>query len=191
MTSNRLNGKDWTKQLISRLLQITHSQWIYRNISLHDRSNGYLRNKTAEDLGEEIHRLAELQPEDVPAESTFLLEVDAGKLTKEHVETQAYWVVAVRAARKAKAAQSAKAASEKRRMKRKSTGRLSSKVNLGVTEVEREIIRDRINNISGGESTIRLEEHNQTFLDAFVKKRPHPSSITRLMKSNKRLRKPD
>ena len=28
MTNNRLNGNDWTKQLISRLLQITHSQWI-------------------------------------------------------------------------------------------------------------------------------------------------------------------
>jgi hypothetical protein len=50
---------------------------------------------------------------------------------------------------------------------------------------------DRINNISGGESMIRLEEHNQTFLETFVKKRPHPSSITRLMQSNKRLRKPD
>ena len=68
---------------------------------------------------------------------------------------------------------------------------MSSRANLGVTEVEREIIRDRINNISGGESMISLEEHNQTFLEAFVKKRPHPSSITRLMKSNKRLRKPD
>ena len=82
----------------------------------------------------------------------FLLEVDSGKLTKEHVETQAYWVVAVRAARKAKAAQSAKAASDKRRMKRKSSGRLSSSVNLGVTEVESEIIGDRINNLSGGKA---------------------------------------
>ena len=99
------------------MLQITHSQWIYRNISLHDKSNGYLRNKTAEDLAEEIHRLAELQPEDVPTESMFLLEVDSGNLTKEHVETQAYWVVAVRAARKAKAAQSARAASEKQQSK--------------------------------------------------------------------------
>ena len=191
MTNNRLNGKDWTKQLISRLLQITHSQWIYRNITLHDRTNGYLRNKTAEDLAEEIHRLAELQPEDVPADCIFLLEVDSGKLTKEHVETQAYWVVAMKAARKAKAAQSAKTASEKKRSKRKTSGRLSSKVNLGVTEVEREIIRDRINNQGGGERTIRSEESNQSFLDAFVKKRPHPSSITRLMKSNKRLPKPD
>jgi hypothetical protein len=33
----------------------------------------------------------------------FLLEIDSGKLTKEHVETQAYWVIAVKAARKAKA----------------------------------------------------------------------------------------
>ena len=57
---------------------------------LHDKSNGYLRNKTAEDLAEEIHRLAELQPEDVPTERMFLLEVDSGKLSKEHVETQAY-----------------------------------------------------------------------------------------------------
>jgi hypothetical protein len=70
---------------------------------------------------------------------------------------------------------------------------MSSRVNLGVTEVEREIIQDRVNKLGGGESTIRLEECNQSFLDAFVKKRPHPSSITRLIKSNKnkRLRKPD
>ena len=97
----------------------------------------------------------------------------------------------MKAARIAKAAQSAKTASEKKRSKRKTSGRLSSKVNLGVTEVEREIIRDRINNQGGGERTIRSEESNQSFLDAFVKKRPHPSSITRLMKLNKRLRKPD
>ena len=158
------------------MLQITHSQWIYRNNSLHDKSNGYLRNKTAEDLAEEIHRLAELQPEDVPTESMFLLEVDSGKLTKEHVvETQAYWVVAVRAARKAKAAQSARAASEKQRSKRRGSGKMSSRANLGVTEVEREIIRDRINNQACGGSTTIFGKYNQTFLDALVEKRPHPS----------------
>ena len=191
MTNNRLNGTDWTKQLISRMLQITHSQWIYRNISLHDKSNGYLRNKTAAELADEIHRLAELQPEDVPTESKFLLEIDSGKLIKEHVETQAYWVIAVKAARKAKAAQSARSASDKRRAKRKTLGKTSSRLNLGITEVEREIIRDRLNNQACGGSATIFEEHNQSFLDKFVEKRPHSSSITRLMKSNKRLRKPD
>jgi hypothetical protein len=130
MSNNRLNSTDWTKQLITRLLQITHYQWIYRNILLHDNSSGYLHNKTAEDLAEEIHRLAELQPEDVPTESIFLLEIDSGKLTNEHVETQAYWVIAVKAARKAKAAQSARAASEKRRSKRRVLGKISSRFSL-------------------------------------------------------------
>ena len=84
----------------------------------------------------------------MPTVSKFLLEIDPGKLTKEHVETQAYWVVAVRAARKAKAAQSARAASEKRRYKIRVSGKMSNRVNLGVTEVEREIIRDRLKKLS-------------------------------------------
>jgi len=29
MSSSYLNGKDWTKQFISKLLQITHAQWIF------------------------------------------------------------------------------------------------------------------------------------------------------------------
>jgi hypothetical protein len=95
----------------------------------------------------------------------------------------------VRAARKAKAAQSARAASKKGQSKRRVLGKISSRLNLGVTEVEREIVRDRLNNQACGESTITFEEPNQSFLDLFVEKRPHPSSITRLMKSNKRLRK--
>jgi hypothetical protein len=35
MSSSYLNGLDWTKQFISKILQITLSQWIYHNISLH------------------------------------------------------------------------------------------------------------------------------------------------------------
>jgi hypothetical protein len=42
MSSSYLNREDWTKQFISKILQITHSQWIYRNISFHDRKKGYL-----------------------------------------------------------------------------------------------------------------------------------------------------
>ena len=42
MSSSYFNREDWTKQFISKILQITDSQWIFRNISLHDRKNGYL-----------------------------------------------------------------------------------------------------------------------------------------------------
>jgi hypothetical protein len=37
MSSSFLNGTVWTKQFITKILQITHSQWIYRNILLHDK----------------------------------------------------------------------------------------------------------------------------------------------------------
>jgi hypothetical protein len=50
MSSNYLNGVDWTKQFISKILQLTHSQWIYRNIFLHDKRHGYLQNKQSESL---------------------------------------------------------------------------------------------------------------------------------------------
>ena len=177
--------------MISKLLQITHSQWIYRNISLHDKSNGYLHNKTADELAEEIHKLAELEPEEVPYESRFLLEMDRAQLIKSHVETQAYWVTAVLVARKARAKKSAMGAGAKRREKKKNLGKTSSRENLGIVEVERQIFRDKLNNQACGEKTVIYEEQDQSFLDAYVQKRPHSSSITRLMKSNKRLRKPD
>jgi hypothetical protein len=45
MSSSYLNGEDWTKQFISKILQIIHSQWIFQNISLHDKTHGYLHNK--------------------------------------------------------------------------------------------------------------------------------------------------
>jgi hypothetical protein len=93
MSSSYLNGLDWTKQCISKILQITHSQWIYRNISLHNKQQGYLRIKRLEDLLQEISELSELSPDKVPEGSRFLLEVNFAELTSSHLETQLYWTL--------------------------------------------------------------------------------------------------
>ncbi len=90
MSSSFLNGADWTKQFISKILQITHSQWIYRNILLHNKHQGYLHNKRAEHLLKEIESFADLAPEDIPESSRFLLEINFTELTKLHLETQKY-----------------------------------------------------------------------------------------------------
>jgi hypothetical protein len=37
MSSSYLNGANWAKQFISKLLHIMHSQWIFHSISLHDK----------------------------------------------------------------------------------------------------------------------------------------------------------
>jgi hypothetical protein len=88
MSSNYLNGADWTKQFISKILQLTHSQWIYCNISLQDKRHGYLRNKQLESLLQTIAELSNHSPEEDPNNSRFLLELNFTELTQAHFEMQ-------------------------------------------------------------------------------------------------------
>ncbi len=90
MSSNYLNGTDWTKQFISKILQLTHSQWIYHNISLHNERHGYLWKKQLESLLQTITELSDPSPKEVPDNSRFLLEFNFTELTKAHLETQQY-----------------------------------------------------------------------------------------------------
>jgi hypothetical protein len=98
MSSSFLNGADWSKQFISKILHITHSQWIFRNFSLHDNRNVYLHKKKAEEIALELELLAGLAPEDVPANSQFLLEINFSNLNKSNLESQKYWILAINAA---------------------------------------------------------------------------------------------
>ncbi len=76
MHSSYINSANWTQQFISKLLRITHSQWIFRNISLHDRTFGYVHSKWLEYTTAEIEALADTAPEYVPQESRFLLDIN-------------------------------------------------------------------------------------------------------------------
>jgi hypothetical protein len=69
MSNSFLNGANWAKQFISKILYVMHSQWIFRNISLHDKINGYLHKKKSEEIALKLELLAGIAPEDVPAES--------------------------------------------------------------------------------------------------------------------------
>jgi len=43
MTNNDgLNGKSWSSSMVRQLLDMSHSQWLYRNFSLHHQTLGYL-----------------------------------------------------------------------------------------------------------------------------------------------------
>jgi hypothetical protein len=107
MSSSYLNGEDWTKQFISKILQITHSQWIFWNISLHDKTHRYLHNKKADKIMKQINVLSDLAPEEVPEDSQFLLEINFSELSSYHLETQKYWTLVVDATLKAIALESA------------------------------------------------------------------------------------
>jgi len=98
MSSSCLNGADWAKQFISKILHIKHSQWIFHNFSLHDKRNGYLHKKKAEEIALELESLAGLALEDVPTNSRFLLEINFSDLNKSDFESQKYWILAINAA---------------------------------------------------------------------------------------------
>ena len=190
MSSSYLNGADWTKQFISKLLQITHGQWIFRNISLHDKTQGYLRNKKADELLQIINEFSEVAPEDIPEDSRFLLEINFTDLTKSHLETQTYWTLAMDAAIIAKALESARGARAKRVRRRLNT-KIAGRTKLGITAVEQQIRKDGMHRRSSPSGEVQVDDSLQVTLERFVKRRPHPASITGTMKSNKRLRKPD
>ena len=101
MLSSYLNREDWTKQFISKILQIRHSQWIFRNISSHDKKKGYLQNKMADELLQPLNSLLDVSPEEPPESSRFLLEINFLELSKYHLETPQYWTLTVDAVLKA------------------------------------------------------------------------------------------
>ena len=81
MSDSYLNGKDWTKHFIDRILRITHLQWIYRNVCLHDRKERDLHQKEMEEMKDEAERLAEINPIELTKDSRFLLEMDGKSQT--------------------------------------------------------------------------------------------------------------
>ncbi len=66
--------------------------------SLHDNRHGYLLKKKADEIAIELESLEGLAPEDVSAESRFLLEINFRYLNNSNVETQQYWILAINAA---------------------------------------------------------------------------------------------
>jgi len=91
----------WSKKLISQILHITHAQWIFRNLSLHHNTIGYLRLTQQKEVLAEIDQLSQLDLEAVPEESKYLLEINFSSLKNDSLVSQSYWLFAIKAAKAA------------------------------------------------------------------------------------------
>ena len=131
-----LNGEDWVKQLISRILHITHSRWILRNFSLHDKRQGYLGRQETNDVMAKIEILLDTRPDEIPEGSKFLLEFDFGNPGQSTLDDKTYWAVAMKAAIKAGQRQAAIGARRKRTLK-KIQKKQSLRARFGLPEAER------------------------------------------------------
>ena len=66
---HRIDAEQWTRQSISKILHITHSQWIFRNFALHDKQKGWLRRTELHDVMGKIDQLRETDIDDMPEDS--------------------------------------------------------------------------------------------------------------------------
>jgi hypothetical protein len=91
----------WIAGLITHLLQVTHTQWIYRCVLVHDRNTGVLILAHKADLLKEIKHQLALGPEGLHEEDRFLLECNFNDITSTTGEHQGYWLLGIQAAREA------------------------------------------------------------------------------------------
>jgi hypothetical protein len=47
---SRTSAKKWTGELITKLLEVRHGQWLYRNIQVHDKVLGTLATLRKEEI---------------------------------------------------------------------------------------------------------------------------------------------
>ena len=87
------------KQFVERLVNISHSQWLYRNFTLHHYAKGYLRQWAEKEIIEEVKRLADTRPSEIPLECNYLLELPQRPQQSSSAAYKAYWVLARRAAK--------------------------------------------------------------------------------------------
>ena len=55
-----MTGRSWAWVFIYQLLQISHSQWLFRNFTLHHRTQGYLATKARLEILDKISDLADV-----------------------------------------------------------------------------------------------------------------------------------
>ncbi len=89
--------------LITQLLQVTHAEWIYQCLLVHNSTSGTLINLHKTELLEEIANQLSMGAENLMEDDKYLLECNLSNLTTTNGdgEQQEYWLLAIKAARMA------------------------------------------------------------------------------------------
>lgn len=98
----RDNSKTWASELVIRLLECAHGQWIYRNVVVHDRNCGTIQTARKEQIREELRKHMEAGDSSLDEEDQYLLDIDFRDLETTDGAQQEYWLRAIEAARVAK-----------------------------------------------------------------------------------------
>jgi hypothetical protein len=95
------NATWWISGFITQLLQVTHTQWIYHCVLVHNCTTGILISMHKEDLLKEIEHQLLLGADGLEEKDRFLLKCNFNELATTSGEHQEYWLLAILAAREA------------------------------------------------------------------------------------------
>jgi len=96
-----ISGAKWARGLSVKLMEVTHGQWLVRNFLIHDKVSGMLALERKEELQIAIEEQQEMGLEGLAEEDRYLMEINLDDLETTSGEHQAYWLLAVKAARQA------------------------------------------------------------------------------------------
>ena len=102
ISGSALSTVDWSTGLVTKLLETTHGQWLYRNVQVHDSVTGVDATLRKEELQRLIEEQIELGGGGLEEEDKYLLEINLEDLATTNGEVQTYWLLAIRAARDAR-----------------------------------------------------------------------------------------
>ena len=94
----RISLEKWCSELITRLLEITHGQWLYRNYVVHDLVSGTIAMAKKEELLSGIERQHNLGDAGLLEEDKYLAEVNLEEMVSSLGERQHYWPLAIQTA---------------------------------------------------------------------------------------------
>ena len=94
----RSTAESWGRDLIHRLLELTHRQWIYRNTAVHFVAEGGLTLTQHRTLMNEIESYAGTDPEDLLPENRHLLDVDFEALGEGATLDRSLWLAEMKTA---------------------------------------------------------------------------------------------
>ncbi len=98
LQASRLNAKKWGVGLVTKLLEMTHGQWFYRNIQAHDKISGTLVMLRKEELQLEIKWQQELGTAGLLDKDCHLTECNLVDLEDSSGAMETYWLLAIRVA---------------------------------------------------------------------------------------------
>ena len=96
-----LTVNSWLKGFVSKLLEMTHAQWIFRCITKHHRTKGTIVLKATEDLLQEVERQLSMGVDNVSEDDRWMLELDMDQLLSFSLSKKQLWIQSVEAARQA------------------------------------------------------------------------------------------